>query len=66
MSPCAVGGILNPKTIPHIKAPIICGAANNQLADLAKDDQLIREKSIIYIPDFLVNRMGMEKAKNRN
>ena len=63
VSPCAVGGILNPQTIPHIKAPIICGAANNQLADLAKDDQLIHERSIVYIPDFLVNRMGMLQTK---
>jgi leucine dehydrogenase len=28
---CGVGGVLNPNTIPHIKAKIICGAANNQL-----------------------------------
>lgn len=59
VSPCAVGGILNPSTIPQIKAPIICGAANNQLADLTADDKIIHERNIVYIPDFLVNRMGI-------
>ncbi|KAG9284161.1 hypothetical protein G9A89_022935 [Geosiphon pyriformis] len=59
VSPCAVGGILNPLTIPQIKAKIICGAANNQLGDLSKDDKLIAERGILYVPDFLVNRMGI-------
>ncbi|CAG8506378.1 9801_t:CDS:10, partial [Acaulospora morrowiae] len=57
--PSAVGGILNPETIPNIKAKIVCGAANNQLGDLYKDDKLLAERGIIYVPDFLVNRMGI-------
>jgi len=36
LAPCAVGGILNPQTIPNIKAKIICGAANNQLHGMPK------------------------------
>ncbi|CAG8494546.1 11202_t:CDS:10 [Paraglomus occultum] len=59
VAPCAVGGILNPQTIPKIKAKIICGAANNQLHDLMSDDKLLAERGIIYVPDFLVNRMGI-------
>ncbi|CAJ0859960.1 7415_t:CDS:10 [Entrophospora sp. SA101] len=48
--PCAVGGILNPNTIPRIKTKIVCGAANNQLGDLYKDDKLLADRGIIYVP----------------
>ena len=58
-SPCATGAILNEKTIPMIKAKIICGAANNQLEDPVRDDKALYEKGILYIPDFLTNRMGI-------
>jgi len=59
LAPCALGGILNPETIPEIKAGIVCGAANNQLEDAERDDRLIYERGILYLPDFLVNRMGI-------
>lgn len=59
VAPCATGGILGPKTIPGIQAPIVCGAANNQLEDPERDDQLLQERGILYLPDFLVNRMGI-------
>ncbi|KAJ3121665.1 hypothetical protein HK098_003489 [Nowakowskiella sp. JEL0407] len=57
--PCATGSILNSKTIPQIKAQIVCGAANNQLTDIKNDDKELKKRGIIYIPDFLVNRMGI-------
>jgi leucine dehydrogenase len=57
--PCAVGAILNPETIPRIKAKIVCGAANNQLLNMKSDDKLLQERGILYLPDFLVNRMGI-------
>jgi glutamate dehydrogenase/leucine dehydrogenase len=59
LAPCATGGILNPRTIPSIQAPIVCGAANNQLEDPERDDTLLQEKGVLYLPDFLVNRMGI-------
>ncbi len=59
VSPCATGAILNPTTITHIKAKIVCGAANNQLEDAHRDDQLLHERGIVYVPDFLTNRMGI-------
>jgi glutamate dehydrogenase/leucine dehydrogenase len=59
LAPCATGGVLNPRTIPTIAAPIVCGAANNQLEDPERDDLLLAERSILYLPDFLVNRMGI-------
>ncbi|KAJ3323480.1 hypothetical protein HDV06_001757 [Boothiomyces sp. JEL0866] len=57
--PCATGGILNPTTIPQIKAKIICGAANNQLLNMKTDDLLLHNLGKVYVPDFLVNRMGI-------
>lgn len=64
LAPCATGAALNPQTIPGIKAKIICGAANNQLADSEGDDRLLFDKGIIYVPDFLTNRMGIVNCAN--
>lgn len=64
LAPCATGAILNDKTIPKIKAKIICGAANNQLEEMERDDQALFEKGIIYVPDFLTNRMGIVNCAN--
>ena len=59
LSPNATGAILGERTIPTIAAKIVCGAANNQLEDPAKDDLRLAERGILYLPDFLVNRMGI-------
>ncbi len=59
LSPNATGAILNEKTIPMIKAKIVCGAANNQLEDPVRDDKALQKRDILYIPDFLTNRMGI-------
>ena len=57
-SPCALGASVNDETIPQIKAKIVCGAANNQL----KEDRhglILKEKGILYAPDYLVNAGGV-------
>ena len=59
LSPNATGAILNERTIPTIAARIVCGAANNQLEDPERDDAMLAERGILYLPDFLVNRMGI-------
>lgn len=59
LAPCATGAILNPVTIPQLKAKIICGAANNQLEDPVRDDIALVQRGIVYVPDFLANRMGI-------
>ena len=64
LSTCATGAVLNPVTIPLIKAKIICGAANNQLEDPESDGKEIYKRGIIYIPDFLTNRMGIVNCAN--
>ncbi|MGE0529918.1 MAG: Leu/Phe/Val dehydrogenase [Hyphomonadaceae bacterium] len=57
-SPCALGAGLNPQTIPELGAPIVCGAANNQLATEA-DGQRLVERGITYAPDYVVNAGGI-------
>ena len=64
ISPNAVGAILNSETIPMLKAKIVCGAANNQLEDMFKDGQAIHDRGIVYVPDFLTNRMGIVTCAN--
>jgi glutamate dehydrogenase/leucine dehydrogenase len=57
--PCATGGILNSTTIPSIQSKIVCGAANNQLLEMTQDNIRLASRGILYIPDFLANRMGI-------
>ncbi len=64
LAPCATGATLNKTSIPKIKAKIVCGAANNQLEDHDKDDKALADKGIIYVPDFLTNRMGIVNCAN--
>lgn len=58
-APCATGAVLDEATIPLLEAGIVCGAANNQLEDPVRDDRLLHERGILYVPDFLNNRMGI-------
>lgn len=53
-SPCAVGEVLNPETIPRLKCRIVAGLANNQLAEPGHVDLLV-DKGILYAPDFVFN-----------
>ncbi len=64
LCPAATGGALNPRTIPYVRAPIICGAANNQLEDPERDGQALADRGVLYLPDFLVNRMGIVNCAN--
>lgn len=57
-APCALGGALNEETIPALRAAVVCGAANNQLAHDGLDTQ-VYERGILYAPDYLVNAGGV-------
>jgi len=59
LSPCALGGVLNSETIPKLRCKIVCGAANNQLADEAEDARRLAEAGIVYVPDFVANAGGI-------
>jgi leucine dehydrogenase len=56
-SPCALGGILNPKTIPRLQCLAVAGAANNQLVE-PDDAERLRERNILYAPDYVINFGG--------
>ncbi|WP_452227126.1 Glu/Leu/Phe/Val family dehydrogenase [Lacinutrix cladophorae] len=58
-APCALGATINDDTINKLKAKIIAGAANNQLAEEAKHGMILQEKGIVYAPDFLINAGGI-------
>jgi leucine dehydrogenase len=57
-APCALGGVLNDRTIPRLQAKIICGGANNQLAELRHATELAA-RGILYVPDYLANAGGV-------
>ncbi len=57
-APCAMGASLNDQTIPEIRARIIGGAANNQLAE-ARHDRMLMERGILYAPDYAINSGGI-------
>src|SRR6185437_5929282 len=57
-SPCALGAILNKATIPVLGAPIVAGAANNQLA-VPEDGNRVRARGILYAPDYVINAGGI-------
>lgn len=58
LAPCAHGAILDGISIPRIRARVIAGAANNQLATPAADGALM-ERGICYAPDYVVNAGGI-------
>ena len=58
-APCALGATINDVTIENLKAKVIAGAANNQLANESRHGLLLRKKGIVYAPDFLINAGGI-------
>ncbi len=58
-APCALGATLNDATVSKIKASIIAGAANNQLADENIHGKQLQDRGILYAPDFLINAGGI-------
>lgn len=58
-APCALGATINDTTIQKLRASIIAGAANNQLADEVKHGMLLQQRGIVYAPDFLINAGGI-------
>ncbi|GIG02890.1 Glu/Leu/Phe/Val family dehydrogenase [Catellatospora citrea] len=57
-APCALGGALNDDTVPALRAQIVAGAANNQLAHTGIEKLLV-DRGILYAPDYLVNSGGV-------
>jgi leucine dehydrogenase len=57
-SPCALGGVLDDATIPRLKARLVCGGANNQLA-AQRHDAALAARGLCYVPDYLANAGGV-------
>ncbi|MFM9007038.1 MAG: Glu/Leu/Phe/Val family dehydrogenase [Bacteroidota bacterium] len=58
-APCALGATLNTENINRLRCQIVAGAANNQLADEVLHSKMLKEKGIIYAPDFVINAGGL-------
>ncbi|MCL1048842.1 amino acid dehydrogenase [Shewanella abyssi] len=57
-APCALGATINDITIPMLKATIVAGCANNQLAEV-RHGELLKEQNILYAPDYVINAGGI-------
>lgn len=58
LSPNALGAVLDDRSIQHIRARVVCGAANNQLAE-SRHGEALHRRGILYAPDFVVNAGGL-------
>lgn len=58
-APCALGATINDDTVYKIKAKVIAGAANNQLANENIQGPILQQRGIVYAPDFLINAGGI-------
>ena len=57
-APCALGAVINDRTLPQLKASIVAGAANNQLAE-ARHGLALMNRGILYAPDYVINAGGI-------
>lgn len=58
LAPCALGGAIDARNVADLRCAVVCGAANNQLADEGLAETLA-ERSVLYAPDFVVNAGGL-------
>ena len=56
-APYALGAVINDQTLPRLRCRIVCGSANNQLAEERHGD-LLHQKGILYAPDYIANSGG--------
>lgn len=62
-APCALGAVLNDETIPRLKATVVAGSANNQLAE-ARHAEALKHAGILYAPDYAINAGGIINIAN--
>lgn len=58
-SPNALGAIISDETIPQLTCAVVAGGANNQLQDEKKHGLALKERNIIYAPDYVINAGGL-------
>ena len=57
-APCALGAVINDRSIPQLHAQIVAGAANNQLLE-DRHGEILKERRILYVPDYAANSGGV-------
>lgn len=57
-APYALGGVINPQTIPRLRAKVIAGSANNLFADEGRDAASLDSRGIVYAVDYIANSGG--------
>ena len=63
-APCALGATLNSETIPKLKCSIVAGAANNQLKKEDEHSMMLKDRGILYAPDYAINAGGLINVAN--
>ena len=58
-APCALGATINDQTVHKLKAKVVAGAANNQLANEIRHGASLKKRGIVYAPDFVINAGGI-------
>lgn len=63
-APCALGAVVNDETIPRLRCQVVCGSANNVLADEDVHAKALDDRQITYAPDYVVNAGGLINVAN--
>jgi len=63
-APCALGAIVDDRTIPRLRVKAVAGGANNQLADPERHGRELAARGILYAPDFVINAGGLINVYN--
>jgi leucine dehydrogenase len=58
LAPCALGDVLDDRTIPRLRCRVVAGGANDQLAHARHADELAA-RGVLYVPDFVINAGGV-------
>jgi leucine dehydrogenase len=58
LCPCALGGVLSADSIPRVRARLVVGGANNQLAT-PQDDARLAAADILWAPDYAASAGGI-------
>lgn len=62
-SPNGFGGVLNDQTVPRLRCKLVCGGANNQLAE-DRHAEMLNRRGILFVPDYVVNSGGILSAES--
>jgi glutamate dehydrogenase/leucine dehydrogenase len=54
-----LGAVLNDSTIPGVRARIVCGGANNQLANVDRHGRMLADRGVLFVPDYIANAGGV-------